>query len=50
LMGNLIENVHVPDVGGERALSGKVSSSPTAETGTGEHTHPGPVNIHGDNG
>jgi hypothetical protein len=49
LTNDLVENVRVPDIGCNRAFSGKVSSCTAPEAGAWECTCLGPVNIHWNN-
>jgi hypothetical protein len=48
LLNDLIENVRMPNVGGDGAFAGEVSSHSAPETGAWEQACPGPVNIHWD--
>jgi hypothetical protein len=48
LTNNLVENVRMPNIGGDGAFAGEVSGSSAPETGMWERAHPGPVNVHWD--
>jgi hypothetical protein len=48
LMNDLVENVRMPNVGGDGAFTGEVSGSSAPETGAWERARPGPVNVHWD--
>jgi hypothetical protein len=39
LADNLVENICMPDIGPDRALSGDVSRGPATEAGAGEHAY-----------
>jgi hypothetical protein len=46
LADDLVENVCMPDIGPDRALSGDVSRGPATEAGAGEHAHLSLIDIH----
>jgi hypothetical protein len=48
LTNDLVENVRMPNVGGDGAFAGEVSGSSAPETGAWERARPSPVNVYWD--
>jgi hypothetical protein len=46
LTDDLVENVHVLEIGHSGALAGEVSGGSALKAGVWESVHPGPVDIH----